>query len=62
MNALVQYFKNATEELKKVTWPTRKETTNTTILVISVSVVVAALLGAADYGLNKLLEVLLATF
>lgn len=62
MNPITQYIKNAREELKKVTWPTRQETQNTTLLVVGVSLVVAGFLGAADYGLNQLLEVLLKTF
>jgi preprotein translocase subunit SecE len=35
--------------MKKVTWPTKKETYNYTILVIGISLAVAAFLGALDY-------------
>lgn len=38
--------------MKKVTWPTKKETYNYTILVIVISLVVAAFLGILDYFLN----------
>ena len=62
MNAILLYIRNAREELKKVTWPTRQETQNTTFLVVGVSVCIAAFLGAADYGLSALLEALLRTF
>lgn len=62
MNILVQYIQDAREELSKVSWPSRQQTTNSTVLVVAVSVAVAVFLGAADYGLNKLLEFLLATF
>ncbi|MEK7189069.1 MAG: preprotein translocase subunit SecE [Patescibacteria group bacterium] len=62
MNAIVQYLKNSRQELRKVTWPTTQQTVNSTALVIAVSVAIAAFLGGADYGLNKLLEYLLAAF
>ncbi len=43
-------------ELKKVTWPTRQETTHLTVVVITVSIAFAALLGAADVGFSWLIE------
>lgn len=49
---LVQYIKDSITELKKVTWPTRKETTNYTILVIGISLGVAIFLGVADFILT----------
>jgi len=62
MNVIANYLKNSREELRKVAWPTRKQTTNATMLVIAVSVIIAAFLGALDYGLNQLLEYLLKIF
>ncbi len=38
--------------MKKVTWPTKKETYNYTILVIVISLAVAAFLGILDYVFN----------
>ena len=54
-NRLVNYIKASVEEMKKVTWPTRKETYNYTLLVIGLSLAVAAFLGALDYLFNWLL-------
>lgn len=51
-NKLVSYIKESKEELKKVTWPTRRETVKHTLIVIGVCAVVAAFLGLADYLLN----------
>ncbi len=62
MNAILKYFQDSREELRKVSWPTRPETINSTLIVIAFSLAVAAFLGAADYGLNKLLEFILQTF
>ena len=49
MARLVNYVKASFDEMKKVTWPTKKETQNYTILVIGISLGVAALLGVFDY-------------
>jgi len=62
MNAIVQYLRNSRQELRKVSWPGKEQTINSTILVIAVSVAVAAFLGGADYGLSWLLEYALASF
>ncbi len=49
MNKLSNYIKESIAEMKKVTWPTKKETTNYTILVIGISIGVALFLGFLDY-------------
>lgn len=49
MAKLVNYIKGSVEEMKKVTWPTKKETKNYTYLVIGISLAAAAFLGALDY-------------
>ena len=56
MNKVVNYIVESKAELKKVIWPTKKQTVNHTLMVIGVSLAVAAFLGAVDYGLNQLLE------
>jgi preprotein translocase subunit SecE len=48
-NRLVRYIKDSYVEMKKVTWPTRKETIRITIVVIIISLSVAAFLGLLDY-------------
>jgi len=62
MNTIVKYLRDAREELRKVTWPSQKQTTNSTLLVVAVSIIIAVFLGTVDYGLNKLLEYLLRVF
>jgi len=49
MNKLTNYLKESVAEMKKVTWPTKKETYNYTLLVIGLSVGVALFLGAWDF-------------
>lgn len=59
MSKISRYLQESLEEMKKVTWPTKKETSNYTWLVIAISLAVAAFLGILDYifqfGLEKLI-------
>ena len=52
MNKITQYLKASIEEMKKVAWPTKKETYNYTVLVISISLSVALFLGLLDIIFN----------
>jgi preprotein translocase subunit SecE len=47
-NALVRYLKETRAELRKVTWPTRQQAINLTIIVLGVTIVMAIFLGAVD--------------
>ncbi|HBA36434.1 TPA: preprotein translocase subunit SecE [Candidatus Falkowbacteria bacterium] len=49
MNKLTNYIRESAAEMKKVTWPTKKETYNYTLLVIGISLAVAVFLGLLDY-------------
>ncbi len=59
MSKLIAYIKEAIAEMKKVTWPTKKETKNYTLMVIGVSIGVALFLGLLDFifstGLDKII-------
>jgi len=46
-------------ELKKVTWPSRRDTVRLTIMVLIVCVAVGLFLGALDYGFSELVAKLL---
>ena len=56
---MVKYFREAKEELQKVSWPTKKETTNHTLLVVGISVGVLIFFGIVDYFLTIGLEQLI---
>lgn len=56
MEKLINYIKESKAELKKVSWPTREQAIQSTILVIVISVLTAIFLGGTDYLLNKVLE------
>jgi len=46
------------EELKKVTWPTRKEAIRLTILVLMISGAIGAVLSVIDMGFAELFQIL----
>lgn len=52
MKKLLTYLKESKAEFNKVTWPTRKETINYSILVVIISLLIAVFIGLADYVLN----------
>lgn len=49
MNKFSNYITESVAEMKKVTWPTKKETYNYTLLVIGISIGTAIFLGILDY-------------
>ena len=53
---LTNYFKEVKIELKKVTWPTRSETINYTVMVIIISAVAALFLGGLDFLFRTVLN------
>lgn len=56
----ITFGKEATAEIKKVTWPTRDEVIRLTVAVIAISVIVGIFLGLIDLGLTKSLEFILS--
>lgn len=60
-NPVIRYFREAREELRKVTWPARREVILYSSLVIIVSVVTAAYFGLLDWlftvGLEQLVKI-----
>ncbi len=55
---IIQFVREAKEELKKVNWPTKKQTTNYTIAVIVISIAVAIFLGILDYIFSGLIKMI----
>jgi preprotein translocase subunit SecE len=50
------FFKEVYIEGKKVDWPSRQETIKYTLIVIGISVAVAAFLGGLDFVFMNILE------
>jgi preprotein translocase subunit SecE len=59
-NFIQKYFGETVGELRKVTWPTRKEATNLTLIVIAVVVAMGLLLGALDFIYSRFFALLFA--
>jgi preprotein translocase subunit SecE len=58
-NAIQRYFRETVGELKKVNWPTRKEATNLTIIVLIVTVSTSLFLGLMDFLFTQLFVLIL---
>ena len=56
---VTQFLKEAKVELKKVTWPTPKQTLASTAVVIIIVFIVAIYLGIVDFVLAKLVKFVL---
>lgn len=54
----MQFVSEAKNELKKVTWPTRKDTTGITWVVIATSFVMSIYLGIVDWILAEIIKML----
>ena len=54
-----QFLKEVKIELKKVVWPTRKDTIASTSVVIIIVFIIALFLGLVDFGLSKIIRVIL---
>jgi len=59
LSKIRQFLDEARAELKKVTWPTRKQTLASTAVVLVVSIFLSIFLGLVDFGLTKIIKVLL---
>jgi preprotein translocase subunit SecE len=55
-NKIIIFLKEVRLEMKKVNWPTKRETLNYTLIVIVASFAVAAFLGLLDFIFTLLLE------
>ncbi|MEK7205914.1 MAG: preprotein translocase subunit SecE [candidate division NC10 bacterium] len=55
LDRAIRYLKEVRAELRKVTWPQRKEVIGSTVVVIAATFVVSFFLGGVDLVLAKLL-------
>jgi preprotein translocase subunit SecE len=51
-----EFVREVIAEFRKVAWPSRQELINSTVVVITVTVVVALFLGAVDVVLARIVE------
>jgi preprotein translocase subunit SecE len=55
----IQFLREVKIELKKVVWPTRKQTIGSTVVVLILVMIIALFLGAVDMGLSSLIRLVL---
>ncbi|MFV0349688.1 MAG: preprotein translocase subunit SecE [Halodesulfovibrio sp.] len=60
ISQLKEYFEESQVEIKKVVWPSRKETITTGVAVLVLVVIMSLFLGVVDLGLTKLVEYILS--
>ncbi|HNB52718.1 MAG TPA: preprotein translocase subunit SecE [Anaerolineales bacterium] len=57
-NALQRLYRETVGELRKVSWPTRREAANLTIIVLVVIIAMTVILGSLDVFLSWLLSLM----
>jgi len=57
-NTLQRLYRETVGELRKVSWPTRREAANLTIIVLVVIIAMTVILGSLDVFLSWLLSIL----
>ena len=54
-----QFLREVKVELKKVAWPTRKQTIGSTAVVIALVILISLFLGFVDFGISSLIRIVL---
>jgi preprotein translocase subunit SecE len=55
---MLKFFSNVSSEMKKVSWPKRKELTRYTITVISTVIFVALFFTVVDLGISEIIRLI----
>lgn len=59
MKRLTEFFRGVAREMRKVSWPKRKELTKYTIVVISTVVIMSLFFGVIDLGISELIRLVI---
>jgi preprotein translocase subunit SecE len=58
MNKIINYFKSINVELKKVSWLSREQLINSTIIVGVFAIIISLFLFILDFGLTQFVKVI----
>lgn len=58
MNKLKTYFEDVVKEMRKVSWPKRKELIGNTVITLVGSLVISLFIFVADRGISGLLDLI----
>ena len=53
------FIRNIVGELRKVAWPSRQEASRLTLIVLIVTLIVAAILGLTDFAFSEFVDAVL---
>ena len=56
--AVAGFFKGIVSEIKKVTWPTKKQVVSNTLSVLAFCLVVGVIIWLSDFGLDALMSLI----
>jgi preprotein translocase subunit SecE len=59
LDTWVQFLREVKIELKKVVWPSRKQTIGSTVVVLILVMIISLFLGVVDFGLSSIIRVVL---
>ncbi len=59
VSAIGHFFRDLKSEIKKIVWPTKKQTINNTIVVLAVMLFVGVIVWLLDLGLGALVDLVL---
>ncbi|GGH58292.1 preprotein translocase subunit SecE [Filimonas zeae] len=63
MNKVANYFRDSYQELvEKVTWPTWAQLQQSTVIVLSATVLITAMVWVMDFAGNQLLKLIYSLF
>jgi preprotein translocase subunit SecE len=60
IDRVVLFFREVKVEIKKISWPQRKETIASTSIVIIIVLIIGIFLGIVDVGLARLVKLILS--
>ena len=58
MNKIINYFKSINIEMKKVSWLTKNQLINSTVIVLVFALIISIFLFILDFGLSEVVKVI----
>ncbi|MBQ7105929.1 MAG: preprotein translocase subunit SecE [Clostridia bacterium] len=61
MKRVIRFLRDYKSEVKKIVWPSLKDVVKNTLIVLIICVIIGVFIWLADFGLAKLLDLILGT-
>ena len=58
MNKIINYFKSINVEMKKVSWLSKKQMINSTVIVLVFALIISIFLFILDFGLSEIVKII----